>query len=259
MRPSSLLSLLSLVAATACATRGGRSELAIPPMPEIKFELPIHDTLFVERAASYAVMTWRREDLPGKTILDQAAAEFQSLFGVTPQRVYVFVGDSGATPGEELPQAFDTVFVALKSSSTTPVDPRVLTYGLVRAWVHASMDSTPAPEWLELGAAALMSYSNVVWPRVVEALSENRRMLPLETLFAGASGATQDDLVVGAQGASLLTYLAERDPEFVAGLPEMLAKGASMEDALMASAILPHDLATLESDWRRWLATAATP
>jgi hypothetical protein len=140
MRPLSLLLLPSLLAATACVA--GRSELVIPPMPDIKFELPIHDTLFVEQAPSYAVMTWRREDLPGKTVLDEAAEQYQHMFDVAPPRVFVFVGDSAGAPNEELPQAFDTVYVALNESDRTPIDPRVVTYGLVRAWVHASMDST---------------------------------------------------------------------------------------------------------------------
>ena len=252
MRPSSLLSLLSLlslVAASACFA--GRSDLVIPPIPDIKIDVPapIRDTLFVEQAPSYAVMTWRRDDLPAKPVLDEAAHQYQRLFGVAPPQILVFVGDSGAV-GEEPPQAFDTVYVAPSESPTPLVDPRVLAYGLVRAWVHASMDSTRAPEWLELGAAALVSYSQIVWPTVVENMSADGRVLPLESLFAGAG---QDNATVGAEGASLLIYLSERDPEFVAWLPEMLAKGVSMNDALMASAILPHDLATLEADWLRWL------
>src|SRR2546426_962002 len=103
MRPSSplsLLSLLSLTAATACFA--GRSDLVIPPIPDIKFDVPIRDTLFVEQAPSYQVMTWRREDLPAKSVLDDAAQQYQRLFGVAPPRILVFVGDSGAV-GEAPP------------------------------------------------------------------------------------------------------------------------------------------------------------
>lgn len=129
------LLLIVLVLVVACYR--SKSELVIPPAPDIKIDMPIRDTLFVVRSASYEVMAWRRDDLPAKSVLDAAAQSFTRRFGVAPEQIVVFVGDSVPVGGQP-PLAFDTVDVVQPDESAGFVSPRLLTGEMLRVWVQAS-------------------------------------------------------------------------------------------------------------------------
>jgi hypothetical protein len=58
---------------------------------------------------------------------------------------------------------------------------------------------------------------------------------------------------LAAQATSVLTFLRERDPAFVAALPAGLAAGRSVAELLAASPTLPHDLDALDAVWRKWM------
>lgn len=129
------LLLIVLVLVVACYR--SKSELVIPPAPDIKIDMPIRDTLFVVRSASYEVMAWRRDDLPAKSVLDAAAQGYERRFGVAAPRIVVFVGDSVPAGGEP-PLALDTVDVDQRDVSAGFVNPRLLTGEMLRVWVQGS-------------------------------------------------------------------------------------------------------------------------
>jgi hypothetical protein len=60
-----------------------------------------------------------------------------------------------------------------------------------------------------------------------------------------------------SQAVSVLAYIHERDAGLVARLADQLPRGASVETVLASSATLPHDVAGLEAEWRKWLRRSA--
>ena len=57
----------------------------------------------------------------------------------------------------------------------------------------------------------------------------------------------------GSQAVSVLAFIHERDAGLVARLADELPRGASVDAVLASSATLPHDVAGLEAEWRKWL------
>ena len=149
------------------------------------------------------------------------------------------------------------------------------------------------PAWIEAGALRLLGAAGAPDRAAMELRSNEKAILPLVSLFAvkwqtkpnavdiaragntrqfldedggdvpygGASRtrARRDAVVPGvspvfmAQSVSLLVFIHERDPALVARLADEVTRGASVESVLASSTVLPHDVASLDAQWRKWL------
>ena len=56
-----------------------------------------------------------------------------------------------------------------------------------------------------------------------------------------------------AQSVSVLAFIHARDPVFAARLSDALTRGATIEHVLASSTSVPHDVASLDAEWRKWL------
>jgi hypothetical protein len=98
-----------------------------------------------------------------------------------------------------------------------------------------------AAEMLRTGAARLDAEEENLRPRRRE---EIRGPAGVSPLFI-------------SQSVSVLHFLRERDPELVGRLVDEAARGRPMSAVLAASGRLPHDVAALDAEWRRWLQRSA--
>jgi hypothetical protein len=69
----------------------------------------------------------------------------------------------------------------------------------------------------------------------------------------GARGKPGANAEFIAQSASVLAFLRQRDPTFVAPLAIELARGRTVAELLPSSTALPHDVTALDAEWRRWV------
>ena len=154
--------------------------------------------------------------------------------------------------------------------------------------VRASSSALPA--WIEAGALRILGSSGAAIRAAAELRAEQKGIVPLATLFtvgwqrtpnaleivrAGTNRFEMDDEdmrqqaaarsrarheptagaspVFIAQSVSVLTFLNDRDPGFVARLADALPRGNSVATVLATSTKLPHDVASLDAEWRKWL------
>ena len=174
------------------------------------------------------------------------------------------------------------------------VSARQLTSRAARAWLGvASSDSARGPSaervhypaWFEVGTLRLLGSIQQAEGFDEENFGTRRTSIPLATLFetvltpGEADRGERDSGIVdqrtgeirptardarrsggpyfAAQSGSVLAFLRERDPSFVATLPRELARGRSMVELLTTSTGLPHDIPALDAQWRRWAQRAA--
>ena len=60
-----------------------------------------------------------------------------------------------------------------------------------------------------------------------------------------------------AQSVSVLAFIHGRDPALVGRLTDELTRGATIESVLASSTSVPHDVASLDAEWRKWLKQSA--
>jgi hypothetical protein len=60
-----------------------------------------------------------------------------------------------------------------------------------------------------------------------------------------------------AQSVSVLAFIHGRDPALVGRLADELTRGATIESVLSSSTSLPHDVTSLDAEWRKWLKQSA--
>ena len=146
------------------------------------------------------------------------------------------------------------------------------------------------PAWVEAGALRILGSSGAAVRAAAELKAEPKGIVPLASLFtvgwqakpnameivrSGANrfemddedlrqdavmrGRTRPDTPAGvsrvfiAQSVSVLTFLNDRDPGFVARLADALPRGNAVGTVLATSTTLPHDVAGLDAAWRQWL------
>jgi hypothetical protein len=139
------------------------------------------------------------------------------------------------------------------------------------------------PSWFEVAATNLLTDPSSGEEFAVALRTQLKRVVSLDSLFAAAVPDAQlapgpsdslrvsftreqptrqgarsrrlaaGDVLVVAQATSLLAFIHERDPALVAALMRQLVGGGDVTAALAASNTLPHDLAALDREWRRWL------
>jgi hypothetical protein len=152
------------------------------------------------------------------------------------------------------------------------------------------------PAWMEAGSLRIMASGGAPDRAAAELRANQKGMVALTSLFAvtwqrrpnaleiarGGAGArdgdADDDLrMIGgtsvdrrgrepipgvsplfiAQSVSVLAFLHERDVALIARLADDLPRGASIENVLASSTMLPHSVAGLEAEWRKWLQRSA--
>ncbi|HUQ80559.1 MAG TPA: hypothetical protein VM076_05470, partial [Gemmatimonadaceae bacterium] len=146
------------------------------------------------------------------------------------------------------------------------------------------------PAWMEAGALRILGNSGAAVRAAAELKAQPKGIVPLASLFAVGWQATpnameivrsgtnrfemddedvrQEALMRGrtrrepaagvspmfiAQSVSVLTFLNDRDPGFVARLADALPRGNAVATVLATSTTLPHDVAGLDAAWRQWL------
>jgi hypothetical protein len=144
------------------------------------------------------------------------------------------------------------------------------------------------PAWMEAGALRILGSSGAAVRATSELRADPKAIVPLASLFAigwqrtpnaleivraGSNRFEMDDedmrqearararreptagvspLFV-AQSVSVLTFLHDRDPSIVARLADALPRGIGVGTVLTTSTTLPHDVAGLDAEWRKWL------
>jgi hypothetical protein len=148
----------------------------------------------------------------------------------------------------------------------------------------------PLPAWVEAGALRILGSSGAAVRAAAELKAEPKGIVPLVSLFvvgwqarpnaleivrsgAGRFEMDEEDRrqesvarqrgqrgppagvspVFIAQSVSVLTFLNDRDPGFVARLADALPRGNAVATVLATSTTLPHDVASLDAAWRQWL------
>jgi len=162
--------------------------------------------------------------------------------------------------------------------------------------VHTTTATGAVPAWIEAGALRILGTGGAVDRAAMELRADEKAIVPLASLFAvkwqdkpnalditragtrgqvpadedgdlpfegPARGRARRDAVPGvspvflAQSVSVLAFIQQRDPALVARLTDELARGASVESVLASSTTLPHDVASLDAEWRKWLKKSA--
>jgi hypothetical protein len=152
------------------------------------------------------------------------------------------------------------------------------------------------PAWMEAGSLRIMASGGAPDRAAAELRANQKGIVPLPSLFAVAwqrrpnameiarggvgprDGDADDELrmidgpsadrrrrepIPGvsplfiAQSVSVLAFLHERDVALIARLADDLPRGASIETVLASSTTLPHSVAALEAEWRKWLQRSA--
>jgi hypothetical protein len=119
------------------------------------------------------------------------------------------------------------------------------------------------PAWLQSGAVRILASPSAAILAAAEMRAKSNRVLPLASLFAvrwpGRPNETQ--AAVGPlfvpQSVSVLAFMRERDPTIVARLADELPRGRTVPDVVANSGTLPHDVARLEAEWKKWVERVA--
>ncbi len=115
------------------------------------------------------------------------------------------------------------------------------------------------PAWLEAGAVRILASSGAAIRAAGEVRAKSRQVLPLPSLFGVQWSARPNEARPAAgplfipQSVSVLAFMRERDPAIVARLADELPRGRTVADVLARSATLPHDIAVLDVEWRKWV------
>ena len=157
---------------------------------------------------------------------------------------------------------------------------------------HVVVGKAALPAWIEAGALRILGSAGAPDRAAAELRAQPKAIVPLTTLFSvawqgkpnvaeivrsGAGRFDPDEPVLreevaarararvrkdttGAmsplfisQSVSVLAFIHARDPELVGQLADNLARGATVNSVLETSPDLPHDVAGLEVEWRKWL------
>ena len=175
------------------------------------------------------------------------------------------------------------------------VDARRVTDSQPGGPVHTTTTTAAVPAWIEAGALRILGTAGAAARATAELRADEKAIVPLSSLFAvrwqrkpnavditragtGGQVAADDDIlpfggrarprarreavpgaspVFLAQSVSVLAFIQQRDPALVARLMDELARGASVDDVLASSTTLPHDVASLDAEWRKWLEKSA--
>jgi hypothetical protein len=158
--------------------------------------------------------------------------------------------------------------------------------------VRTTATDAAMPAWIEAGARRILGAPGAPDRATSELRADEKAILPLASLFAvrwpRRPNATDiarlegaGDLMAGevgdvpydgvrrarghrdagpgassvfmAQSVSVLAFIHERDPSLVARLADATTRGESVESVLASSTALPHDVAALDAQWRKWL------
>jgi len=162
--------------------------------------------------------------------------------------------------------------------------------------VARGRDAVRLPAWYEAAVLATLRASGALLRANAEVRADPKHVVPLATLFAierparpattaivdamdeptadldeggelrgdrrfrasaARMGAGAGEPLFVAQSVSVLSFLHERDSTIVARLADDLARGRSASDMLATSATLPHDIPTLDAEWRAWVRRSA--
>jgi hypothetical protein len=238
------------------------------------------DTTFVLRTDAYVLRARSRDLLWARRTLDDAAWRYRWLLGVAPRTVELRA-DSAELRADARGAGRTAVPTAAPRWTSGAAAPAIA-WRAARAWVAALVadsaggaGASRAPWWFEAGAAQLIADAD---GRVsaLRAAFTGRDALPLAELLAAqrppagsplptshasaapgqprrARGEVDRAPPVGAQGASLLLFLRERDAGFVPVLAAELPRGRAFADLLATRPALPSSPAALEAEWRKWL------
>jgi hypothetical protein len=263
------------------------------PAPASEVIVAGRDTTYVLRSASYYLLASERSVLWQREVMDDVAWRYRELLGEAPPLIAVRVdtapGPRDSTwrgvplavvtrrqPGGERGQHEKPRDErALHDSATTRLlAGPLLAATAAEAWLAArargaprDTDGEPAgdaarpdarrlalPAWLETGALGILASPGAAMRAASEVRANSRRLLPLASLV-GVHRPSQSGVapVFIAQSVTVLAFMRERDPAIVARLVDELARGRTVGEVLATSTTLPHDVAALEVEWRKWV------
>ena len=257
------------VLGTACIPFAGKEDPFTPDRAPVTETLVAGaDTIWVLRTEAYYLLSRHRQALWRKGQVDDVAFQYRWLFGSPPPRIAVRIDSAAAADSAERWRGMPLVVSVMggkrpENDRRAPVArgtggaPDVvrrfdgLATRAAAAWMRATADSlkTSFPAWFRAGATLAMSMPAAQEVFAADLRDNGRDVVPLAAMFAAAEAGGPR---FGPQAASVLGYLREKDPSFVAALPGELARGRTMGDLLAASGTLPRDVAKLESEWKKW-------
>lgn len=221
---------LALVALPACSYFPSHEEVFIPvPLGVGEARVVEGDTSWVLAGTTYEIVAPRQELLPdARRSLDEAAEQFQAIFGVAPARVTVALREPTGRRGDE-PQAVsagesggDVVDVrvppAARDRGRTVARPRHLPLAPVaRVWLSAYVDGRAAtprlrtgyvpfgapaddprlPDWLEDGIVQIVAGSPIRDVALARLADDRSRAMPLHELVSMRRPAAARDAALG--------------------------------------------------------------